>query len=399
MNAFHSNGAALRCELGNNIESIAAAWARLKADNVFLSVEYLRSLELGAPKDMQFYYMIVYRGEDVIGKCYFQLKDFVPSESLQSQNNSEGFYCILGKVAKGRLGRLNVRLMVWGNLLLTGQNAYAFDQSRISETEFRAGVLTMLTSLSKKKLDVWPKYDVLLIKDYQIDNRMNKSSDLYEFQIEPAMNIEIRDHWKDFDAYLGDLHSKYRVRAKRAFKKLGSVEKRMMSIDEVERRKDEMYQLYKNIARQVAFNIVNLNEDYFICLMDRMPDRFKIIGYFDNDKLIAFYSYVDAGDLLEAYYVGMDGEYNKTHQVYLNILFDFLREAITLQKKKLSLSRTALEIKSSVGALAEEKYCYLRHNNKLMRLILPSIMKYFTQQPEWVARTPFKDNIPELAST
>lgn len=395
MRSNQLNGDGFRFELKPTIAGIGVDWIGFEGDDTFMSVPYLRSLELASPPDMTFWYLILYRGQEKIGKAYFQLKKFVTADSLR-QKSDDGVFCKLSQVFKEQLGKIEIKVLVLGNLLLTGQHGYVWDRSKIDEVSFRKKVFKALEKVQKDKSHPNLKYDVILTKDFSEYNRIESDGGLYEFCIEPAMEIHLQKHWNSMDDYIQDLQSKYRVRIKRAYKKKGSIESRKLSLEEILKYSDKIYELYKNIAKQVAFNIVNLNPNYFYNLKNEMKGKFELVGCFDGDKMIAFYSYIDDGDNLEAYYVGFDPIYNKKNQIYLNMLYEFLGVAINLQKNKLSLSRTALEIKSSLGATPEVQYCYLKHNKKMMQLLLPTVMKYFTPQKEWIQRNPFKEVSPSL---
>ena len=47
------------------------------------------------------------------------------------------------------------------------------------------------------------------------------------------------------------------------------------------------------------------------------------------------------------------------------------------------MSRTAVEIKSSVGAQAVDTYCYLFSGNKIYNKLVPSLVKRLAKAEEW----------------
>lgn len=56
-------------------------------------------------------------------------------------------------------------------------------------------------------------------------------------------------------------------------------------------------------------------------------------------------------------------------------------------------ARTALEIKSSVGAVPENLYCYLRHQNPLVNKFTGTLLDYLKPVEEWLPRHPFKSQV------
>jgi len=59
--------------------------------------------------------------------------------------------------------------------------------------------------------------------------------------------------------------------------------------------------------------------------------------------------------------------------------------------KKVVYARTAMEIKSSVGAKANNMHIYMKHtNNFVANTILKGIVKYLNPIRQWQPRNPFK---------
>jgi hypothetical protein len=54
------------------------------------------------------------------------------------------------------------------------------------------------------------------------------------------------------------------------------------------------------------------------------------------------------------------------------------------------MSRTALEIKSSVGAEAHSMVLYLKANNSILNLGVSKALSYLKPDEKWVPRSPFK---------
>ena len=76
--------------------------------------------------------------------------------------------------------------------------------------------------------------------------------------------------------------------------------------------------------------------------------------------------------------------------LYLNMLYDLVDDAIRLKTDKLILSRTALEIKSSVGAEAHAMVLYLKATNSFLNIGVAKALNYFKPKEDWVPRSPFK---------
>ena len=64
--------------------------------------------------------------------------------------------------------------------------------------------------------------------------------------------------------------------------------------------------------------------------------------------------------------------------------------AIINKKQQVNLGRTAAEIKTTVGAKAQDLICYIKPQNTISKIIQKPFIS-FLQPSEWVARNPFKE--------
>ena len=96
-------------------------------------------------------------------------------------------------------------------------------------------------------------------------------------------------------------------------------------------------------------------------LKNRFPERFQVQGYYLGDILVGFMSYFVDQDTIVAHLTGFDLSRNKEFDLYLNMLLELVRCTIELCCQSLILSRTALEIKSSIGAKPRPLINLLKH--------------------------------------
>jgi hypothetical protein len=72
------------------------------------------------------------------------------------------------------------------------------------------------------------------------------------------------------------------------------------------------------------------------------------------------------------------------------MLYDMLAFSIQSKAKKLILARTALEIKSSIGAKAIPMFGYIKHRNPILNYFMQPIFRYMQPEIQWQERHPFK---------
>ncbi|MEZ4793291.1 MAG: hypothetical protein R2783_07475 [Gelidibacter sp.] len=88
--------------------------------------------------------------------------------------------------------------------------------------------------------------------------------------------------------------------------------------------------------------------------------------------------------------MGYDQAHQYQHQMYLNMLYDMLDFAIEHKFASIVYARTAMEIKSSIGAKPQKMNVYLKHTNSFMNASLKQIFKLMDPSRQWEERHPFK---------
>ncbi len=392
-------------KLHSSISSIDN-WNTLAPNNIFLQKEYLELVEKNPPEGMRFCYTVFYKLERPIGIALFQIIHFNADKSLQqADKNNPCFFHTFSNFFKGLLAKnVDFYTLVNGNLLLTGEHGFYFNPKEVSEAEG----FELLEDAVKKVIPVLKKerkihVSLSLFKDYHEtstpQSRKLITHQCSEFTIQPNLMMELREDWKSYDDYLAAMLSKYRTRAKRAAKKGANFRKVEFDEAMIIQYQKRIYELYCLIAKSVGFNVLRLSFDYFLGLKQTFKDKFHLIGYFDKDRLVGFYTVIENEEELEAHFLGFEQEYNPTCQIYLNILYDIVKWGIELESKRIVFARTATEIKSSVGAVPHEMYCYMRHSNNFSNRFLNPILDYLKPKEEWKQRHPFKEEVKETVSS
>ena len=67
-----------------------------------------------------------------------------------------------------------------------------------------------------------------------------------------------------------------------------------------------------------------------------------------------------------------------------------VKMAIDLKKTRILFARTAMEIKSSVGAKPHDMFVYLKHRKWVINKAIPKIAGFLKGNEHWVQRNPFK---------
>jgi hypothetical protein len=351
--------------------------------NIMLSEEYFRVLEESKPMNMKYCFVGFFSDENLIGGALFQYLSFIEHKSFQKGE-------VLCSIRNFLTRQLSKDVMILGNNMLTGQNGFYFDTLKIPTEK----AILLLNKASQNVQAILGKTSLIIYKDYQKSFLKNfedeKFKSFYRFSVQPNMILNIKPDWIYFEDYSNDLSKKYRTRLKSAKKKIDGIQKLELDIQSIKKHQNEMNILYQNVAENAPFNTFFLTEKHFESMKQNLKENFKVFGYFFNEKLIGFYTLILNNNDIDTYFLGYDKAIQKEKQIYLNMLFDMTEFGISNQFKRIVFGRTALEIKSTIGAEPVEIFGLIKHNNKAINPFMEKIFTSLNPKVEWIQRKPFK---------
>lgn len=368
-----------------------------ETDKVFFNLNYLKSLEDAKPVALSFRYVVLYEANLPIACFCFQLLN-VASNELGSILNLEKYGWLAGKVTsaidkvifKRNNGTANY-ILCCGSFFVSGEYGISFSDKNKVQTVYQ--VLPQV--IDKVKDNIEKNNDdvcALIVKDFfdasAIDNILIDEG-YSSLPMDPEMIFHVHKNWNNFEDYLAALAAKYRLRANNSIKKLEQVKIKFLTLKEIEKHGDEILSLYKQVQENASVRLVRANIDYFINLKKNLEDNFYIKAFFLDDKLIAFKSGINYHSNHEAHLIGMKYSLNKPLLVYQNLLYSFIKDAIEMKSTRLFFGRTALEIKTTVGAKPYPLYAYFRLNNSILNSMIKPLINR-SKPEEWTPRDPFK---------
>lgn len=368
-------------------------WRVLSHRNIYADPEYLSLLERKGPLAYKYVYAIIYYNDKPVTALYFQMKRIELAKDFRLHTHSKNLFKKLNVAFTKQFFKLvNQNLLIFGNVLLTGEYAFGAKQEFELSNELLDIVFSHVKTYFKEEFSLPIK--AILCKDFYKEGVHKELSfsvpGFYEFKVQPDMIMALDAQWENFEDFLKAVKSKYRVKYRKVIRQAESLEFREMDLDMLAQYNDEMYALYEATAKRATFSLFYLHPKYFIGLKECFTDNIRITGIFKEGRLLGFYTYVINGDYGDAHFIGYDVELNSDYQIYFNILLGLIKKAIDTKVKFLNLSRTALEIKSSVGAEPHDMFIYLRHENGLINKIMPMILDRLVPKLNWTQRSPFK---------
>ena len=281
-----------------------------------------------------------------------------------------------------------LKLLVSGNTFVSGEHGIFIknyqDKKKVIK-ELAKAILHFVNADKKLKIDAFLLKD--FVKESLFITDELKDYNYNPFLVEPNMFLKINENWQTFDDYLAAMKTKFRVKARKAFKQSSDVKIQEVTLENIEEQLPKMSALYKKVADKADFNLSNFNLDTYKDLKEKLKDNYILKTYWLDHKIVGFISGIINNQSLDAHFVGIDYKLNREYAIYQRMLYDYIEIAIHKKLSAINFGRTASEIKSSVGAIPQDLTMYLRHKKSITNKIL----KLFLQR---IQPTPFKQKFP-----
>ena len=282
----------------------------------------------------------------------------------------------------------HIKIMFCGNVFLSGEHGIR-SSDRVSKSEIMNQIATALDALAANTKPL----HAVFIKDFK-ETSLKNTRELLNFgyseiKVEPNMIVQLDPQWKTFEDYKNILKSKYRVKANKADSTSSNLETRLFTEHDFETYKDELQALYQNTITNASFNAQVLNLNTYIHLRASFKDDFIVKAYFLENKLVGFLTALVNKNALDAHFIGLDYELNKSHAIYPRILNDYIRIGIQKQVTSINLGRTASEIKTTIGANPLQLSCYIKHKNPFLNSLIKPFFRRIKIK-EFKQHSPFK---------
>ena len=212
---------------------------------------------------------------------------------------------------------------------------------------------------------------------------MNDKQYWSSFVADPVMRVSIQ--WTSFESYAQQMKKKYRARLNKTMKSNAAIHIREMAPE------NEMFSRVSDLLTSTLTDRVVAMPENLKWLLELYQDcfgnSFKIHGFFLEDQLVGFISTIEDGTLLRAMHYG--SQENTPQDFYSYAMFYAIRLGIEGGFEKVSLGRTATEIKSTYGAKPEENYFSFYSESWFFQGVLKWAQKRYRPK-SYVIRSPFK---------
>ncbi|NNE56400.1 MAG: GNAT family N-acetyltransferase, partial [Flavobacteriales bacterium] len=313
-------------------------------ESIFLHTNYLFALISSYESGLGYRFACFHQGEELVGVAAFQITHFETNDLRKNMSTNPVVRLFNKSVTRnGNILRFNV--LICGNAFASGDHAFRFVKG-IPEMQAFNAVLQAVEMIKEKENSGENKISAVLLKDFYPESFGNThvfSDDKYsEFLVDPNMVMPVRSEWNTFDDYLQSLTSKYRTKAKAAFKRSKKVEIKDLDLEMLKQFQEPFEKLYEGVHYKADFRVGKLNFEAFYNLKKDLKDTFLLRGFFLDDQMVGFMSGFEYNGMLDAHMVGIDYDHNYEYAIYSRMLYEYVDEAIKRNLKKISFGRTAM---------------------------------------------------------
>ena len=294
--------------------------------------------------------------------------------ATHAQNGSR-LYQRLGRALHGRSGVLQWRVRVAGSVLGSGEHAYRC-RPDVEEVGFRNALLQELQRSvlpgHPQSIDAPP---VCLIKDFlwQESDPEGERTPLaggrrihpgwVDLEFDPVMTVHIDPDWKALDDCLAAMRTKARTKVKRILDCSRDCGFYPWGLAEVREHADALHALYNQVFGGAGFRLGHWYVADLVAQKEAWGDDFRVVAVYHDGVLRGFQCGYLMPDRVEAFFVGFDRSLHRELAMYQRMLIEFISWGIERGAKEVVMGRTALDIKSSVGALPQRAYCSVWFRN------------------------------------
>jgi len=376
----------------NRIEDIPKEiWTDLNcSENLYFHPDYLQSIEK-INGHLSFFYTVLKNDEgEAISLATSQVIDFYMDSLDNGEQGLLNTMACLARKFKILPAEKPLKILNCGNPFVSGEHGVFIKSGRNKRKVLRSLAKAIL-NYSQQNYSF--PIDIFIMKDF-VEESLPISNELislgyYSFNVEPNMKLELNATWNSFEDYLAAMKTKFRVKAKKAFKLSKALTIENVSPENIEGHLKSMTELYQKVASKASFNLGEFNLKTYKDLREKLGKNYLLKSYWLDGQMVGFLSGMINQKTLDAHFVGIDYDLNRTHGIYQRMLYDYIDIAIQKKLEVVNFGRTASEIKSSVGAIPEHLTIYIRHKksitNKFLKLFLLRI-----QPTEFNQKFPFK---------
>lgn len=362
--------------------SLPAAWNDFLPREHFLRSSHLRLYEEIGNDDVDFLYLTVSNDCGLVGLAYFQILHIrhkhLDSDKLKGWQKPGWSlftgWCQPKLLVAGHLFRHDICSFYWKDGMAHYEAYKAYRTAIDFALQHSGASAALVKDVNETLIPYFQHYAPQFLM---------LSNDI-------SMEMLLPDDWNHIDDYERALKHKYAQRFRKVRQPWSHLRVEELSAADSERQKGALYRLYHQVIVRQQVRLGLLNEN-FLPVLHAHNEHLKIWMVYEGENPVAFFSAWTRGRVFDMFYIGLDYAENERLQLYFNILFFSVEQAIGLKKEKLVLGRTALEAKARIGCTPKYLSTYVYIKNPIVRgIVMRMQQQVSSREGEWENRHPFK---------
>jgi predicted N-acyltransferase len=203
----------------------------------------------------------------------------------------------------------------------------------------------------------------------------------------PYARLPLR--WGSFDSYLGGMRHGYRRVVLKSLRKLRNA--RVVVGGEEVCSSDRFFALYANVMERATTKLEILTQEFFRSLYNRCGKDLRVIAVLDGNEVLGAALCTVDGRRMTFMLVGLDYAVRDAHDVYFNLIYGIVRNAVETGCLVLDLGQTSNWLKSRIGAGFASESFYLRAENGAIHRVLALLRPVFFPEIRPPAIRVFRD--------
>jgi hypothetical protein len=334
-------------------------------DSIFLKEKYIHSIQ----EEYHCSLVLFKYNQQPAGVALFFLSEFY-TEDWQGGEEKGIWANWLAK--KWSVASQVQRVLLCGNPFVSGPHGFSFKKELGADIKAELLCEAMNEALEHFN-NQGQKVRICLIKDFacyqkELFQELKKCG-FGSISADPIMVLPMLSSWHNWEDYTSGLISKFRSKANTAYKKSADVTAVFWNLKDMQENEEHWYPLYQQVYEQAQNRWLPLTARALCTMKKKLGDALVFRAYFWKERLVGF-SVAILDDEMDAHLVGLDYQVNKEIYLYSRMLYDFVNLGIEKKVKQIVFGRTAVEMKSALGAMPVQYGNVIRHSQSIPNLFV-----------------------------
>jgi len=324
--------------------------------NIYMDIRLLLAIEKTMANFSKFWYVIFYDQNGDPSACT-SLSTFKTDLGVVASKGTKKFITNVRQLLPSFL-YLNV--LFCGLPISIGKNHLIFEKNANQQLIIKLldGIMNSIAAKEKTKLTIYKEFNS------QECNQLDTLLKLDYLKAESLPMHSFKAKFGNFAEYCAALKSHYRNDIKRSKRKFEKAGLRIVQLKDTEKilqiYTPEIHQLYEAVVQKSENQLETLPISFFRELAIHFPGQLLFTLVYQDDKIVAFNCSLCTQSSVHYLFCGLDYSLNTESDLYFNLMYAALDEALKENVQKIDLGQTADTFKARLGSYQTPLYMYIK---------------------------------------